>query len=110
MIEILEPYLDLTDLNKIIYPIIIQNIKYNFYIHYDVSEELDLNLDIDCIVAMLCSIAICNNWKIKSDLPIDEKLYKNLKELPHTYKKYHSKHTSLMSMIKYEEINLILLI
>lgn len=108
MIEILEPYLDLTDLNKIIYPIIIQNTKYDFYIHYDISEELDLNLDIDCIVVMLSSVAICNNWKIKSNLSIDEKLYKNLKELPNTYKKYHSKHTSLMSMIKYEEINLIL--
>ena len=108
MIEILKPFLDSNVLNKIIYPVYIYNNLYNFYIKYNISEKLDLNLNIDAIVIMLSSIAICNKWKIKSECSIDEKLYNNLLQLPNTYKKYHSKHTSLLGMLTYEEINLIL--
>lgn len=108
MIEILEPYFDKNILNKIIYPINIQDQVYEFYIQYNISEKLDLNTNIDAIVIMFISVAICNKWKIKSNFPIDEKLYHNLLQIPNTYKKYHSKHTSLLSMIKYNEIDLIL--
>ena len=108
MIEILKPFLDSNVLNKIIYPVYIDNNLHNFYIKYNISEKLDLNLNIDAIVIMLSSIAICNKWKIKSECSIDEKLYNNLLLLPNTYKKYHSKHIGLLSMIKYDEINLIL--
>jgi hypothetical protein len=108
MIEILQPVLDNNISNKIIYPVRIDRKLYEFYIHYDVPYTLDLNMNIDCIVVMLTSIAICNKWKIVSKLSIDEKLYNNLMQLPNTYKKYHSKHTSLLSMVKYEELNLVL--
>ncbi len=108
MIEILEPYFDKNILNKITYPVKIDNNTYDFYIHYENENKMDLNLNIDGIVVMLSSIAICNKWKIRSTLPIDEKLYDNLLKLPDIYKRYHSKHTSLLSMVSYDEINLIL--
>ena len=110
MIEILQPYFDTTITNKIIYPVKINGNLYDFYMHYENENDkkMDLNLNIDGIVVMLSSIAICNKWKITSTLPIDEKLYNNLLKLPNTYKKYHSKHTSLLSMVSYDEIELIL--
>lgn len=109
MIEVLQPYLDNNILNKIIYPVKIDNNLYEFDIHYkNIPYKLDLNTNIDAIVIILTSIAICNKWKIVSKLPIDKKLYDNLLQIPTVYKKYHSKHTYLLGMLKYDEINLIL--
>ena len=35
-------------------------------------------------------------------------MYENLLQLPQTYKKYHAKHTSLLSMVAYDELALVL--
>jgi hypothetical protein len=105
MIIILEPILD-NDNNKITYPIIINEIKYDFYIKY--RNKSIINTNIDGIVPMFISIAICNKWKIKSNLPIDYKLYNNLLNIENTYKKYHHIHTYLMKNISQEEIKLLL--
>lgn len=108
MIEILEPFLDKVETNKIIYPITIDETTYEFYIQYDFLKKIELNTNIDAIVIMLSSLAICNKWKIKSSLPIDKVLYNNLLNLPSTYKKYHKKHTSMLGMVAIDELNLIL--
>ena len=103
MIEIFEPYIIC---NKIFYKVSINNTLYEFFIEYNINENLNLNKNIDGLVILLSSVAICNNWIIKSKLPIDKLLYNNLKKLPEIYKKYHHKHTSLLSMIKFEDIKL----
>ncbi len=104
MIEILEP---IKDNNKLTYPIIINNKLYNFDIEYD-SSEISLNSDIDGIVCLMVSLAICNKWTITSKLPIDSKLYDNLQNIVNLYKKYHHKHTYLLSHITKDELNLVL--
>lgn len=108
MIEILEPFLDTATKNKIIYPIIINEISYQLYLEFKFSHLAELNTNIDAIVVMLSSIAICNNWKITSKFPIDNVLYNNLLNLPKSYKKYYTKHTSLLSMLPIDQLNLIL--
>lgn len=107
MIEILDPFLDKKYSNKIVYPVIVDNTRYEFYIQY-ACPKIKLNMNIDAIVIMFSSIAICNKWKITSKLPIDKVLYDNLLNLPNTYKKYHKKHTSLLGMVSIDELNLIL--
>jgi hypothetical protein len=104
MIEILEPIIENY---KITYPILINKIRYEFYIKYN-NINIELNKNIDGVVIMLISIAICNKWKITSKLSIDVELYNNLLKIPETYKKYHNKHTYLLGHIKKEEIDLIL--
>jgi len=108
MIEILTPFLDNITKHKIIYPIIINGISYQLYLQYNFSSPVELNTNIDAIVIMLSSIAICNKWKITSKLPIDTLLYDNLIGLPNSYKKYYKKHTGLLSMLSIDELNLIL--
>ena len=103
MIIILEP---IKTKNMVSYPIIINGTTYNFFISYDI--DIELNTNIDGIVAMLTSVAICNKWKIQSKLPIDIKLYQNLKYITNLYKKYHHKHTYLLSHISKEDIDLVL--
>jgi len=105
MIEILNP---IVSQNIIRYPVIIDNMKYVFIVKYNTIIPLSLNTNIDGIVVLLTSIAIVNKWKITSKLQIDKKLYDNLLKLPETYKKYHHKHTSLLSMIAKNDIKLIL--
>lgn len=105
MIEILEPILEI-NLNKIIYPVIINNIHYDFYIKY--NNFSIKNCNIDGIVPMFISLAICNKWKITSKLPIDNKLYENLLNIENTYKKYHHKHVYSLRNIKKEDMKLIL--
>jgi hypothetical protein len=104
MIHILKPIINN---NQITYPVIIDNIQYNFNIKYNI-ENITLDSNIDGIVPMLISIAICNKWKIHSKFPIDIKLYENLLKIPETFKKYHHKHTYLLKMITRDEIKLIL--
>ncbi len=104
MIEILEP---IKDNNKLTYPVIINSNLYNFEIEYD-SLDVSLNSDIDGIVCLMTSVAICNKWKITSKLPIDSKLYENLQNIVKLYKKYHHKHTYLLSHITKDELNLVL--
>jgi hypothetical protein len=107
MIEILTPILDN---NCIVYPVKINTVLYNFEIKYS-SENRDnfvLSDNIDGIVPMFVSIAICNKIPIVSQHPIDIELYNNLMKIQDIYKKYHSKHSYLLSMIKKDEINLVL--
>lgn len=106
MIEILNP---IVNQNTISYPVIIDGISYIFKISYtNIQLDTPLNTNIDGIVVLLTSIAMCNNWPIKSTLEIDQCLYDNLLKLPEIYKKYHEKHTALLSMIMKEKINLVL--
>lgn len=88
MIEIFKPKL----FNNIInYPVKINNESYNFNIYYT-NYNGKLNNNIDGIVIMMISIAICNKWKIKSEFPIDSLLYDNLLNIVDVYKKYSTKH------------------
>jgi hypothetical protein len=103
MIEILKPKI----LNNIInYPIKINNILYTFNICYT-NYNGKLNTNIDGIVIMMISIAICNKWKIKSLLPIDSLLYDNLLNIVNVYKKYYHKHFILNNITK-DDLELIL--
>ncbi len=102
MIEILNP---IQDGNHITYPVKINNNLYNFEIKYN-NFEGHISTNIDGIVVMLTPIAICNKWVIHSKLPIDIKLYNNLLHVPDTYKKYHHKHTYLLSHISKDELEL----
>ncbi len=104
MIEILEPVLNS---NHITYPVKINGQLHNFEIKYN-NFDGPLNTNIDGLVIMLTPIAICNKWPIYSKLPIDSKLYNNLLNVPDTYKKYHHKHTYLLSHITKEELSLTL--
>jgi hypothetical protein len=106
MIEILNP---IVNQNTISYPVIIDGTNYDFKISYtNIQLDTPLNTNIDGIVVLLTSIAICNKWPIRSTLEIDESLYDNLLKLPEIYKKYHHKHTSLLSMLVKDKINLVL--
>lgn len=103
MIEILKP----KKFNNIInYPIKINNILYTFNICYT-NYNGKLNTNIDGIVIMMISIAICNKWKIKSVLPIDSLLYDNLLNIVDVYKKYHHKHF-ILNNITIDDLELIL--
>ena len=86
MIKILEPYIN--NSNSIVYPVIINDKDLTFNISYNNITPKKLNLNIDGIVIMLSSIAICNNLKIHSTLPIDKTLYNNLQNLPDFYKQF----------------------
>jgi hypothetical protein len=104
MIEILKPKI----INNVInYPVLINDKLYNFNIRYN-NYNGKLNTNIDGIVIMLISIAICNKWKIKSLYPIDSLLYDNLLNIVDIYKKYHHKHTYLLNDINKDELELIL--
>jgi hypothetical protein len=103
MIIILTPIIQK---NKITYPVKILDTICNFYIEYNCNYNLELNNNIDGIVCMLIPIAICNKLTIKSDLPIDIKLYENLMKIPDVYKKYHSIHTYLLGHILQDELML----
>lgn len=104
MIEIYEPKI----INNLItYPVKINNIIYKFKILYT-NFSGKLNTNIDGIVVMMLSIAICNKWKIKSNLPIDSLLYDNLLNIVDIYKKYHHKHTYLLNHISNDDLELIL--
>jgi len=104
MIEIFEPKI----INNLItYPVKINKILYRFKILY--TNYFDkLNTNIDGIVVMMLSIAICNKWTIKSKLPIDSLLCENLLNIVDIYKKYHHKHTYLLSHISRDDLELIL--
>lgn len=90
--------------NLITYPIRIIDKVHEFKISCD--KNCKFNENIDGIVVMLTSIAICNNLTIKSSLPIDEKLYDNLMQLPNVYKKYHSVNNYLIGLIDKEKLQL----
>ena len=107
MIEIYKPIIKNAGIT---YPVRINSTLYELEIKY-YSEYLDdftLNDNIDGIVQMLVSIAICNKLPIVSKHPIDIGLYNNLLKIPDVYKKYHGKHTYLLKMLTLDEINLVL--
>ena len=108
MIEILEPYLCDQKKNSIVYPVIINGEEISFNITYKNKNLPPLNMNIDGIVIMLSSIAICNKLKITSKFPIDVALFNNLKKLPNCYKKYKVKHTSLLKDFTEENMNFVL--
>uniref|UniRef100_A0A6C0I9L3 Uncharacterized protein n=1 Tax=viral metagenome TaxID=1070528 RepID=A0A6C0I9L3_9ZZZZ len=91
---------------KISYDVYIKNVKYNFYIYYNILPTGVLNDNIDGIVTMLTPVAICSNLEIHSDQSIDLELYNNLMKIPEVYKKYHHQHTSLLAHIKKEDLQL----
>lgn len=71
--------------NKITYPIIFNGKLVKITNKYLSSEKLEIKSNIEGIIATYVGVALCNNYVIESEEPIDKLFYNNLMKLPAIY-------------------------